>query len=63
MTVYRQAGNGREVITAQAYTDGTGRFALRRRFLSVGSWGFLARSGSGLVSVTGTSPVRYVNIR
>lgn len=63
MTIYRRAEGGRDVITAQTSTDSTGRFALRRRFIAPGTWAFLARSGSGLVSVSGTSPVRVVNIR
>ena len=55
VTLYRVDARGREVITLQIRTDGTGTYRARRVFTGAGRFGFLSRTGQGLTNAAGVS--------
>ena len=63
VSLYRVEGNGRQVLTGQTRVDGRGVWTLRRVFSGTGRFGFVARTGSDIVNLGGTSPVRTVDVR
>ena len=46
---------GREIITSQIKTDGTGTYRIRRIFVGQGIFGFLTRTGQTLTNAAGVS--------
>ena len=54
ITLYR-VDQGREIITKQIRTDGTGTYRIRRVFTGQGTFGFLTRTGQTLTNAAGVS--------
>jgi hypothetical protein len=58
VSLFRVTSTGSHVLTAQARTDGNGRWAIRRTFTGSGRFGFVARTAADASNLAGTSIVR-----
>ncbi|MCU1693653.1 MAG: hypothetical protein JWM64_2744 [Frankiales bacterium] len=63
VALYRLDTAGRETRTAVATTDASGTWRVTRRFTWTGTFGFLARTGTSLTNVAGSSGVRLATVR
>ena len=62
VSLYRATSHG-PVLTAQARTDGSGRYTVRRIFSGRGRHTFSARTAADALARTGTSPARSIDVR
>lgn len=58
VSLFRVTASGAEVLTAQARTDSSGRWTVRRTFTGSGRFGFVARTASDATNLAGASTTR-----